>query len=89
MERFALAEMDVARAITPGSRTGGRLVGGETMKTQVELIEEFFWKNYPHEISWGELREANAELYCRMMSAGQALVLAGKLKSSYLPEGSC
>ena len=47
-------------------------------------LEEFFWENYPHEISWGELKEANPELWCQLQNIGQALVLAGKLKVDYL-----
>jgi hypothetical protein len=51
--------------------------------------EAFFWANYPHEISWAELKEANPELWCQLVNIGQALVLAGLLSSGYLPEGTC
>lgn len=57
-----------------------------TVAPSIEQVEEFFWEHYPHETSWGELREANPELYCRLLNAGQGLVLAGKLRSDYLPE---
>ena len=49
--------------------------------------ETFFWDNYPHEISWGELKENNVELFAQLMNIGRALVLIGKLESTYLPKG--
>jgi len=47
-------------------------------------MENFFWANYPQEINWGELKEANPELYCKLQNVGRALVLLGKLQSCYL-----
>lgn len=61
----------------------------EATKAQLNLLnaETFFWDNYPHETSWGELKEINPDLFARLMNIGQALVLIGKLNSSHLPKG--
>lgn len=56
------------------------------MTKKIDELEKFFWDNYPHETSWGELKEVNAELWCSLQNIGQMLVLAGKLKSTYLGE---
>lgn len=53
---------------------------------QLCYSENLFWENFPHEISWGELKEAHPELWCQLLNIGQALVLAGKLSSKDLPE---
>lgn len=54
------------------------------MKDLIEKAEAFFWEYYPHEITWGELKESNPELYCQLQNIGQALILANKLSSEYL-----
>jgi len=52
----------------------------------IEDIEKFFWKWYPHETSWMEFKECNIDLYAQVINAGKALVMAGKMKSVYLPK---
>lgn len=47
-------------------------------------LEKYFWDNYPHEISWSELREINSEAYCKLQNIGQILVLNNLLNSKYL-----
>lgn len=49
-----------------------------------KFSEDFFWDNFPHEISWSELQEINPELWCMLQNIGNALVLLGKLDSAYL-----
>jgi hypothetical protein len=52
----------------------------------LDQAEQFFWAHYPHETSWGELKEANPELWCQLQNLGQALVLADRLSSAYLAQ---
>ena len=54
-----------------------------------EQLENFFWKNYPHEISWGELKEVNLELYNECCEAGLRLHKLGVLGVGYLPNLCC
>lgn len=57
------------------------------MNTKKKDLELFFWEWFPHETSWEEFKEANLELYCRVVNAGCILVVKGKLDESYLPKG--
>lgn len=52
--------------------------------TGLDDAEAYFWHWFPHEVSWAELHEANAELYAKLQNLGQALVLAGRLKGTEL-----
>jgi hypothetical protein len=53
------------------------------MKT-FEEMEKYFWDNYPHEISWGELKECNEELFNELQKIGKKLVEIDLLQKEYL-----
>lgn len=52
----------------------------------LDNLEKEFWENYPHELSWPELKEININLYARLLNIGQILILNNRLNGKYLPE---
>jgi hypothetical protein len=54
------------------------------IEQRIPKLEKDFWDYYPHETSWSELKEINADLYNNLQSIGLELVKYGKLNPAYL-----